>query len=163
MWFLRSLFQQDTSDEEKYRVILAIVWGLQKISKRLVMYAKGVTSENKFLRYLEKRTLWRIPNSACEMHSQAQDNLLPCPWGLLSGPLHYAPPPLWVRRTFCLLFSQLLSCTWFSLLAASRSPAKGELRCHLQQGALPDSPSLSLQPEAVSSSELSVPCKCLFL
>lgn len=75
------------------------------------MYAKGVTSENKFLRYLEKRTLWRIPNSACEIQSQAQDNILRCPWGLLSGPLHYAPPTAPIPRyEFVELSLSFLNC-----------------------------------------------------
>ena len=59
---------------------------------KVSVYAKGMISENLFFRYLKKRTLWRILNSTLETSSQAQDTILPCPWGLLSEP-HFAPSP----------------------------------------------------------------------
>ena len=59
---------------------------------KVSVYAEGMISENLFFRYWKKRILWRILNSTLETSSQAQDTILPCPWGLLSEP-HFAPSP----------------------------------------------------------------------
>lgn len=97
MGFLRPLFQGNLREEMKYSVIHCL--RSLKVLSKTSRYAKGMTSANKFLRSLEKRTLWRTLNSP-RVAQSSPGYLLPCPWGLPSG---FSP-----RTWFCLSFPPVL-------------------------------------------------------